>query len=160
MTLSERLTDLLVGATPQRIFLDTAPIIYFVENNPTYLKRVQSVFNQIDAGALTAITSPITLAECLVHPYRRGLDEAVEAFTALIINGENTLFAPIGQETAQRAAQLRARHNLGLADSFQIATALITACSAFLTNDALLRRVTEIPILVLDDFDPETASES
>lgn len=52
--------------------LDTAPVIYYVEKHPTYLELVTPVFNRIDAALLTAITSPVTLAECLVAPYRLG----------------------------------------------------------------------------------------
>ncbi len=65
--LTERLDNV------QRIFLDTAPVIYYVEKNKDYFSLVEVVFNKIDSGPLTAITSPITLAECLVHPYRLGM---------------------------------------------------------------------------------------
>ena len=156
MTLSERLAEILAGNANPRLFLDTAPVIYFVEINPTYLARVQSAFDLIDAGELTAVTSPITLAECLIHPYRLGLADVAQSFTDVIVNGENTLFAPVEQETAERTAELRARYNLGLADAFQVATALITGCDAFLTNDDSLKRITEIRILVVDDFEPES----
>ena len=61
MSLSERLRSV------NRLFLDTAPVIYFIEENPRYLAQVQPVFDRIDSGSLIAITSPITLSECLVH---------------------------------------------------------------------------------------------
>ncbi len=35
-----------------RLFLDTAPVIYFVENNPSYFERVRPVFERIDDGTL------------------------------------------------------------------------------------------------------------
>jgi predicted nucleic acid-binding protein len=65
-----------------RLFLDTSPVIYFVEENPHYLALVQPVFDRIDAGALVAVTSPITLSECLVHPYRLHKTDAATALTA------------------------------------------------------------------------------
>ena len=37
-----------------RLFLDTAPVIYYVEKNVRYAALVQVVFDQVDAGALTA----------------------------------------------------------------------------------------------------------
>jgi len=52
----------------RQLFLDTAPVVYYVEKNPQYLDRVRAVFTQIDNGTLTAVTSPVTLAECLVGP--------------------------------------------------------------------------------------------
>ena len=63
MKLSVRLRNV------RRIFLDTGPVIYFVEKNPVYVAKVKPVFTRIDAGGLTAVTSPITLSECLVHPF-------------------------------------------------------------------------------------------
>lgn len=39
-----------------RIFLDTAPVIYYVERNPSYLEAVCPIFEQIDRGILTAFT--------------------------------------------------------------------------------------------------------
>jgi hypothetical protein len=33
------------------MFLDTAPVIYFVERNPTYAALVDNIFNRIDSGA-------------------------------------------------------------------------------------------------------------
>lgn len=54
------------------LFLDTAPVIYYLEKNPQYFDTVEFVFDQIDNGSITAVTSPVTLAECLVVPYRVG----------------------------------------------------------------------------------------
>jgi predicted nucleic acid-binding protein len=54
---------------------------------------------------------------------------------------------------ANSAAELRARFNLSLTDAYQIAAALGAGCDAFLTNDAGLKRVREITILVLDDLE-------
>lgn len=57
-------------ANVTHLFLDTAPIIYFVEENPAFLAIVNFIFDYIEAGTITGITSAITLAECLVIPYR------------------------------------------------------------------------------------------
>lgn len=59
-------------AKVQELFLDTAPVIYHVEGNPTYQPLTDQVFQTIQAGTLSAVTSSITLSECLVHPYWRG----------------------------------------------------------------------------------------
>jgi predicted nucleic acid-binding protein len=52
---------------------------------------------------------------------------------------------------------LRARYNLRTPDALQVATALVRRCEAFLTNDARLKRVTEIRVLTLDDRFPPPA---
>lgn len=60
----------------------------------------------------------------------------------------------INQAVAERAAEIRARYNLALPDSFQVAVALESGCDAFLTNDAALKRVAEIDVIVLDEVEP------
>ena len=54
-----------------RVFLDTAPVIYYVEKNPKYFDVVNRIFEGIDAGEWEAITTPVTLAESLVVPCGR-----------------------------------------------------------------------------------------
>jgi predicted nucleic acid-binding protein len=137
-----------------RLFLDTAPVIYGVERNPQYLGIVREIFHRIRDGTLIAVTSPITLAECLVNPYRLGQIQLQQDFIDVLVNGNNVRFVSISTPTiALQAAQIRARYNLHLLDAFQLATALIAGCEAFLTNDIILRRVTELSVLVLDDLE-------
>ena len=148
MRISERLQ------TVSRLFLDTAPIIYYVEASPRYLSHVESVFDLLDSGRLLAVASPITLAECLVAPYRLSRTDLQQAFSDLLSHNSNLLFAPIDQPAAHVAAQLRARHNLTLTDAFQVAVALDNGCDAFLTNDATLKRINDLAVLVLDEYEP------
>lgn len=137
-----------------RLFLDTAPVIYYVENNPRYLDRVRKVFEQILESSVIAVASPVTLAECLVLPYNSGQVQIQQEFIQLILNTENIEFEPIDNANiALEAAQIRARYNLQLPDAFQIAVALAAECEAFLTNDAVFRRVTELSILLLDELE-------
>jgi predicted nucleic acid-binding protein len=133
------------------IFLDTAPVIYFVEQNPEFSPKVQEIFERLDDGNLTAVVSPITLAECLVLPYKQKKAEIAKIFSELLANSEGVVFYPIDEVIADKAADLRARYNLTLTDAFQFAIAIQAECDAFLTNDADLKRVKEIPILVLSE---------
>ncbi|MFZ5818791.1 MAG: type II toxin-antitoxin system VapC family toxin [Chloroflexota bacterium] len=142
-----RLTDQLDSVS--RLFLDTAPVIYFVEKNPAYLEKSQAIFTRLDERKITAVVSPITLSECLVLPYRLNNAEIAQIFTDLMVNSESVLFYPIDESTADKAAYLRARYNLTLTDAIQFAVALQTNCDAFLTNDVQLKRVEEILVIVL-----------
>lgn len=140
-------------STVARLFLDTAPVIYYVERHPHYTPLVDYIFDCIDAGTLPAITSPVTLAECLVMPYRLGQANVQQDFADLIANGQGITFWPLDAGSARRAAELRARYNLSLTDAFQIAAALAAGCDAFLTNDATLKRVSELTILMLGELE-------
>jgi predicted nucleic acid-binding protein len=137
--------------TVRLIFLDTAPVIYFVEKSPFFASIVKPVFDRLDDGSLAAAVSPITLAECLVLPYKLGKPNVAQIFTDLLVNNQSVLFYPVDETTADKAADLRARYNLTLIDAFQIATAIQSGCDAFLTNDVDLKRVTDIPILIVSE---------
>jgi len=41
---------------------------------------------------------------------------------------------------------------LGLADAIQIATGILYGANQFLTNDPSLKKITDIKVLILDDF--------
>jgi predicted nucleic acid-binding protein len=135
-----------------RLFLDSAPVVYYVEQQPLFSPLLESTFQAIEAGIITAVTSPITLAECLVIPYRLGLTQLQQDFTDLICEGEHTEFIGIDRAIAQTASELRAKYNLSLTDALQVASALAANCQAILTNDTGFRRVTEIPIILVADL--------
>lgn len=136
----------------KRMFLDTAPVVYYVEENPRYLAWVEVIFSKLDAGHFEAVTSPITLAECLVIPYRNANIKLQQAFIDLITNGSHTRFISIDRSIGAQAAQLRGHYNIRLADALQFAVALDSGCDAFLTNDIALKRVTELNVVVLDEM--------
>jgi predicted nucleic acid-binding protein len=136
----------------RRLFLDTAPVVYHIEGNPAYQPLTDIIFQQIQTGTMLAVTSSVTLAECLVHPYRHGDRALVQKFRDAITKGAHTQFTGV-DASAEQAAELRARYNLTLTDAFQIAAALASGCDAFLTNDTTLKRVTEISILLLNDLE-------
>lgn len=146
-----KLAEALQGVT--RLFLDTASVMYLVEKNPAYVNLVRAVFQRLDSGQLQSVTSPVTLAECLVHPLRQGLFQLRQDFINVVVNGVSTTFVGLDQTSGEIAGALRARYNLRLPDALQLAAALSAGCEAFLTNDAQLKRVTELQILVLDDLE-------
>jgi predicted nucleic acid-binding protein len=146
-----KITDSLEGV--RRLFLDTAPVIYFVEQHPKYFAAVREVFKLLQNSFLVGVASPITLAECLVRPYSLGQTQLQQNFIELLTDNNNIEFVLIDkQNVILEAAQIRGRYNIQLPDAFQIAVALAARCDVFLTNDAILKRITELRVLVLEDF--------
>ncbi len=137
-----------------RLGMDTAPVIYYVEEHARYLSLVAPVFDAIDNGALEAVTSVITLTEVLVHPLQRNASELQSEYLDLLLNSANFETWPIDTLIARRAAELRARFNVRTPDALQLATALTAGCQAFITNDAALKRVADLRVLVLDELEP------
>lgn len=54
------------------VFLDTAPLIYFIEGNSEYQPIVSHLFDFNDEGGFSFVTSSVTLLEVLVKPLRKG----------------------------------------------------------------------------------------
>ncbi|WP_066379115.1 MULTISPECIES: PIN domain-containing protein [unclassified Anabaena] len=145
MKISEALTGV------SQIFIDTAPVIYFVERNPQFVNVVDPIFARLETD-ITAVISPITLSECLVGAIRWGLKDLEQAFIDVLLSDE-VKFIDINAAIARDAANIRIRYNLQLADALQIAIALTSNCDAFLTNDVALKRVTELRILVVGELE-------
>ncbi len=132
---------------------DTAPIIYFVEANPTYDAIVTAIFRKIDDAEITGVTSVISLCEVLVHPIRNQNYTLKQRYFDILQNSPNFFTKFINASIAERAAGLRAKYNLRTPDALQVATALENGCDAFLCNDNGLRRVTDLQILILEDLE-------
>ncbi len=137
----------------QRLYVDSAPLIYYVEENSTYLELMRKVVEIVDETDLVAYSSVLTLAEVLVLPLRQGDQGLVQAYQEILLTGDDYELVVITPEVAVTAAEIRARYGLGTPDSVHLATALETGCDAFLTNDADFKRIREISILLLDDLE-------
>ena len=146
-----KLDDALMGV--DRLGFDTAPVIYFVEAHPRYDALVTAVFQRVAAGTLSGVTSVITLTEVLVHPLRQANSRLGDEYRSLLLTSGDFQTLPIDAVVAEQAAVLRARYDLRTPDALQIATAIAAGCTALLTNDARLQRVTELRVLVLDDLE-------
>lgn len=146
-----RISDALVGVS--RLFLDTAPVIYFVERNPQFVDLVDPIFDRLEAD-ITAVVSGITLSECLVGAIRLGLVDLEQAFID-VLQQDEVVFVEINAAIAREAARIRVRYNLQLPDALQVAAAIIAGCEAFLTNDTALKRVTELRVLVVGELSVE-----
>ncbi len=135
-----------------KICIDTAPIIYFIEKHQRYLKVVRPVFVEIDAGEIEAITSTITLLEVLVHPFRQKNETLVEKYREILLYSEGLTTFEIFHEVSEMSSKLRAKYSIRTPDAIQIAVGILYGASKFLTNDPDLKRVSDIKVLVLDDF--------
>jgi len=135
-----------------RVCMDTAPIIYFIEKNPKYLGVLKPVFLEIDSGRIEAITSTITLLEVLVHPFRTKNDILAEKYRDILLYSGGLTTFEIFHEVSEMSSKLRAKYSIRTPDAIQIAVGLLYRASKFLTNDSALKKVSDIDVLVLDDF--------
>ena len=135
-----------------KVCIDTAPFIYFIEKQRKYLDILKLIFTKINDGDINGLTSTITLLEVLVHPLKSGNESLAEKYREVLLYSENLITFGVTNEVSEKAANLRAKYLLKTPDAIQIATGILYGAEKFLTNDPVLRKVTEIQVLVLDDF--------
>ncbi len=136
----------------QKVGLDTAPLIYYLEGHPTYSPLVKPFFQAFDKGKFSLVTSPITLVETTVHPLRQGLTALASRYEEILTHTKGLEVLDLSLPIAHLAAQLRANYNLRTPDAIQLATAIHGQATFFLTNDVDLTRVREIKVLTLNEL--------
>jgi predicted nucleic acid-binding protein len=136
----------------QVVGLDSAPLIYFIEENPIYLEMTDAFFEAMVRGEFRVVTSVVTLLEVLVYPLRQGNRILAQQYRDILFNEEGLTTIAVSPAIAEVAAQLRASYNLQTPDSIQMATAISGGASFFLTNDARLPSLPGLEVLVLEEL--------
>ena len=129
--------------------LDIAPLIYYIEEHAAFLAKVKPFFEAADRNEFRIVTSFVTLIEVLIRPLREGRPELAEEYRNILLQSSALTAIALDEGIAEEAAELRARHNLRTPDAIQLATAIRSGASWFLTNDSALANLIEIPVLVL-----------
>ncbi|MDR1103455.1 MAG: PIN domain-containing protein [Tannerella sp.] len=132
------------------IFLDTAPLIYYIEENPRYIKPLSELFIAGNRQECRFISSVITLIETLVLPMREGRYDIVEKYETILTQSMEMI--DINPHIAKMTARLRAAYSLKIPDAIQLATGIYHSADCFLTNDKRLKAIKEITIVFLDDL--------
>jgi predicted nucleic acid-binding protein len=131
--------------------LDTAPLIYYIEENPTYLDVIVPFFECIADGRFRVVTSTVTLLEVLVQPMRCGNNYVADEYRDILLNSQISVVS-LTADIASQAAKLRATHGIRTPDAIQLATAINEGASTFVTNDFGLSSVMSIDVIVLDEL--------
>ena len=139
----------------KKVFIDTAPFIYFIEwnkDNPLYYNKVRSFLNDCYNNDIQFVTSVITIEEYFVYPYRVNETKYIDLFEKLI-QTLNFKIVNIDKTIAKSAAKIRAEYKAFKAmDALQIATAMLNECDLLLTNDKQLRQFKRIKCITIDDL--------
>ncbi len=147
MTLSDELGQI------NTVFIDTAPIIYYIEAHPQFGPLAKEVISALQSGELIAFSSVITLTEVLPKPIEAGNEKLAKRFAEFLKYGKNFCLIEISADIAERAGRLRGKYpNLRTLDALQISAAIDIGADAFLTNDKRLKEIKEIKVLVLKGY--------
>ena len=138
-----------IGAGP--VALDTCVFIYFMEASRDYLPALDPLFKKVDAGALPAVTSSLTLLETLVVPYRVGDRDLAQRYERLLTGSRGLVCEPIGNQVLKAAAMIRATTGIQAPDALHLATAIQAGCTSFVTNDRRLPSLDRLEIIQIDN---------
>jgi len=92
----------------------------------------------------------LTLTEVLVHPLLRRDRELVGRYRRILLNASHMTTLPVSEVIAEEAARLRANYSLRTPDAIQLATAIRSGASSFLTNDSKLPSLPCLNLLTLN----------
>jgi predicted nucleic acid-binding protein len=132
---------------PSRYYLDTNVVIAIVEA-PRPLSSAQlELVQKLDSGRLSAVTSELTLAEVLVKPMAIQNAIVVANYLRFLDGRRNLRVVPVSRNIIIEAARLRAASGIKLADALHLATATLTRCVGFITNDRRIRQTGGLAVL-------------
>lgn len=141
--------------------VDTAPFIYYTEENSDYINAIAPFFEAVGRGEVAIITSVVTLLEVLVHPTKSGNTDLAKKYRELLFKTKGIKTIDVTQDIAEEAARLRASYNIRTPDAIHVATAIKAGADFILTNDISFPSLTNPKVLVLDQIkdNPSEATE-
>ena len=134
------------------VALDSSIFIYFIEEHPRFLPVVKPVFLSVAAGEVAAVTSSLTLLEVLVRPLRANLPALAAEYEQILTLSSGITLVPLDLALLRLAARLRAARSVKTPDALQLAAALASSCSVFLTNDERIPKVPGLQVLRAQDY--------
>lgn len=142
---SEKMTD-------SKIYLDTAIFIYYLEQNQFYFNKTRNFFKLcFNNENIGLFTSAVTIEEYCVFPVSENNAESIENFDKFI-DGMDISVIPVSRTIALEAAKFRAKYKgVKALDAIHLATAYVSGCSLFVTNDKQLKQIQELNVVTMDD---------
>lgn len=138
-----------------QVYFDASIFIYALEGIEPFCKELEDVFESVDKGNLSALTSELSLAECLVKPIIDKDLKAQEMFDKTLTDSDTIKVIPVSRQILKDAAYLRASFkNIHLPDAIHLATAQSSPDIAFIPNDSRVRVVSNFQFLILEDLVP------
>lgn len=126
------------------LLLDSAPIIYVLEDHRELASVFRPVFEAHDEGLLRLAVTTVTLAEVLTGPLGARDEVLAERYRATL---KSWFVVDLDAEIAESAARLRAACKLKLADAVQAASALAVGADALVTHDRDFSALRDLRVL-------------
>lgn len=136
------------------VYLDTNIIIYAVEGFTDVAAQIRALLTAMDDAEIVAMTSELSVAEVLVKPFKDENETVQRAYKTFLTPTPVLQLAPVTRDILEEAARVRATTHLKLPDAIHLATAKLSGCDSFLTNDELFKRIKTTNIKILSEMNP------
>ncbi|MBF6594329.1 MAG: PIN domain-containing protein [Thermaceae bacterium] len=135
----------------RKTYLDTNVFIYALEGFPGTETVLEELFKAIDGGSIQTVTSELSLTEALIKPIQNGNVQHQAIYEAAIRSRKGLEVVPVSRSVLLEAAQLRGTTNLKLPDAIHAATATLSGCAVFLSNDDQIKHPS-LELILLREF--------
>lgn len=137
---------------PARFYLDTNVIISIIDGVETLETKQVEFISHIEENKIEALTSELTLAECLVRPLADKNISAIKAYMGFLEGRPDFAVIPVSRDILILAAQVRVDTRLKLPDAIHAATAKTSDCAIFLTCDRRIKNLAGLKIVLWDQL--------
>ena len=127
-----------------RLYLDTAPVIYVVEQVPDFSEKILHYIQKPD---ISLVVSDLTWMECRVKPLTENNEPLLADYDKFFSQSVIEI-VELSRRVLERAAHIRSQYNIKTPDAIHLGSAIISKCDIFLTNDRRLERFKDIRITV------------
>jgi predicted nucleic acid-binding protein len=134
-----------------RYYFDSNVFIYAFEYATVVGDAARRAFGLVEDGKATGVTSIFTLGEVLPGPLRDRNIRVEQAYEAVFAGKMGFDLVPVTMDLLRAAARHVADQNLRLPDGLDVASALVSNCDAFLTEDEGIRTPVRLPLMKLSD---------
>ena len=115
-------------------------ILMFEKKNATARQLSNLLASNWNKNPPLVVTSDLTFAETLVHPYRQKDEQLIQIYENWSISNPYLEVMPITREILNYASVLRADYkSLRLPDAIHLSTAFLSECTYFLSEDRRLK---------------------
>ena len=128
-----------------RIYLDSAPIIYTVEQVMPYASMIDTRLSSPD---VICVTSDLARMECRVKPLQTKDIELLKDYDYYFEMAMAEIVV-LSTQVIDCATNIRARYGFKTPDSMPLSAAIVSKCDVFLTNDYRLNRFAEIAVEII-----------
>ncbi len=134
-----------MGRIAMRLYLDTAPVIYTIEQVPFYAVAVDA---RLSGPEIVLVASDLTRMECRVKPLRDSDADLLKDYDDYFEKAVMEIVV-LSREVMDCATKIRAQYGFRTPDAIHLAAAVMSNCDMFLTNDYRLDRFSEIAIEIV-----------